>query len=298
MRGLLRHQPPARAGNFLRYRVDTLFKAHQLPVVGVTREGKTGFARQADHNVVGAQRIAEHPSRAKRRCPAFQIPQQRRTDALALPAVIDRYAKLEACGVVLEPIAGFADDGLDTVDHHHSHDAEPVALAGMDEMIEFGRWQFAHRTKEAIVARANSERPEVTLQRFGIVRLDKAHRQGLAAAQPQDIGVLPEFIKAKRNHRKLPMDFAGAPLTAAPARRRSSPPERLLGLADDIAPRQSDVMQFAIGPLRQFVPLLPAVMPDMKRVADPGQKAKFMMIYHRFRGTSGHFYLLNLICWQ
>jgi hypothetical protein len=42
-------------------------------------------------------------------------------------------------------------------------------------------------------------------------------------------------------------------------------------------------MKFAIGPLRQFVPLLPAVTPDMQLVAEPGQKTQFMMIYHRFR---------------
>jgi hypothetical protein len=41
-------------------------------------------------------------------------------------------------------------------------------------------------------------------------------------------------------------------------------------------------MQLAIGPLGEFMPLLPAVMPDMQRVAKPGQKPQFMMIYHRF----------------
>ncbi len=51
---------------------------------------------------------------AKRGGAAFQIPQQRRADALALPAVVDRHAELEARGIGLEAIAGFADDGLDS----------------------------------------------------------------------------------------------------------------------------------------------------------------------------------------
>ena len=177
------------------------FETHQLPVVGVTREGKAGLARQAHHDVVGAQRIAEHASGAERSRPAFQIPQQRRSDALALPAVVDRYAKLDTCGVSVEAVAGLADDGLDAVDRHDRDHAEPVALADMDEMIELGLRQFAHGAKEAIVAGADGERPEVTLQRFRVTGLDKTHGQGLAVAQPQDVGVLPEVIKAKSGHR-------------------------------------------------------------------------------------------------
>ena len=71
------------------------FEAHQLPVAGIVGEGEAGFAGQPDHGVVGAQRIAEQALGAERGGAAFQIAQQRRTDALALPAVVDRQAELE-----------------------------------------------------------------------------------------------------------------------------------------------------------------------------------------------------------
>src|SRR3954453_22988748 len=60
-------QPPACAGNVLRRDLDMFFEAHQLPVSGTVREGEAGFAGEADHDVVGAQRIAEQVFGAKRR---------------------------------------------------------------------------------------------------------------------------------------------------------------------------------------------------------------------------------------
>ena len=60
MRGLLRRQPPAGAGNILRRGVDVFFEAHQFPVAGRRHEGISGFAGRADHGVVGPQRVAEN----------------------------------------------------------------------------------------------------------------------------------------------------------------------------------------------------------------------------------------------
>jgi hypothetical protein len=77
----------------------------------------------------------------------------------------------------------------------------------------------------------------------------------------------------------------------------SSPPERLFGLTDDIAPRQSDIMQVPVGPMGQLISLLPAVDPDMETLAESGQKPRFMIICHFFRETQGHFALLNLTFW-
>ena len=73
---------------------------------------------------------------AERGGAAFEIFQQRRADALALPAVVDRQAELEAGGIGIEGVAGFADDGLEAVDHHGRDHAEAVGLADMDEMLE------------------------------------------------------------------------------------------------------------------------------------------------------------------
>ena len=61
---------------------------------------------------------------------------ERRADAMALPAVVDRQAELEAVGLGVEGVAGFADDGLGAVDCHDRDHAEAVGLADMDEAIE------------------------------------------------------------------------------------------------------------------------------------------------------------------
>src|SRR6202048_5115130 len=181
------------------------FEAHPLPVAGAVRKGETGLTRKADHDVVGAQRISEKTFGAKRGGAAFQIPEQCRTAALALPAVVDRQAELETCRVAVERVAGFANDGFNAIDRHRRNHAEAVALANMDEMIEFGLRTLAHGAEKAIVAGADRERPEVTLQRACVPRLHKAHRQRLAGTQPQDIGMLPEGIETKRNHCGLPL---------------------------------------------------------------------------------------------
>jgi hypothetical protein len=52
---------------------------------------------------------------------------------------------------------------------------------------------------------------------------------------------------------------------------RSSPPERFLGLVGDIAPRQSNVMKVPVGPVGQFVALMPAVKPDLQTMTEPGK---------------------------
>jgi hypothetical protein len=74
-----------------------------------------------------------------------------------------------------------------------------------------------------------------------------------------------------------------------------SPPEGFFRLARDIAPGKSDVVQVAVGPLRQFTPRTLALAPDMKRLAKLGEKARMMIICHRFMGTGGHIGLQNLI---
>src|ERR1035437_2353212 len=94
---------------------------------------------------------------------------------------------------------------IDRPNSHGRDQAEAVGFADMDEMIELGLRQFADGAEEAIVAGANRERPEVTLQRIRITRLDETNHQRFAAAQPQDIGMLPEVVETKRNHRRLPL---------------------------------------------------------------------------------------------
>jgi hypothetical protein len=77
--------------------------------------------------------------------------------------------------------------------------------------------------------------------------------------------------------------MAGVPLKGAtPAWLRSSPPKRLFGLVNDVAPRKANIVQVAIGPLGQFAPLTPAIAPDMQLLAELRQEPGAMMIYHRF----------------
>jgi hypothetical protein len=77
--------------------------------------------------------------------------------------------------------------------------------------------------------------------------------------------------------------MAGVPLKGAtPAWLRSSPPKRLFGLVNDVTPGKADIVQVAIGPLRQFAPLTPTISPDMQLLVELRQKPGTMMIYHRF----------------
>ena len=87
---------------------------------GVGAKAKPDLRASPIIDVVGAQGIAEQALGAERGRAAFQIPQQRRADALALPAVVDRQAEFEARRLGFEPVAGFADDGLEAVDRHES----------------------------------------------------------------------------------------------------------------------------------------------------------------------------------
>jgi hypothetical protein len=57
-------------------------------------------------------------------------------------------------------------------------------------------------------------------------------------------------------------------------------PKRLFGLANDIAPGKTDIMHVALGPLGQFAPLALPIAPNMKSLAELGQNAGTMMIYH------------------
>src|SRR3954469_8580890 len=138
MRDLSRREPPAGAGNFLRREVDVLLEPHQLPVAGTRAEDETGFARQRHHGLVGAQRVAEQALGAGRCGAALQISYQRRTDAMPMPAVLDRQAELATYCIGIEAVAGFADDRLEAVDRHRGDHAEAVALPRVNEMVEQG----------------------------------------------------------------------------------------------------------------------------------------------------------------
>ena len=120
-----------------------LLESHQLPVLRILRKGETGFRARPimaslERRVSPNSRFA--PNAAPRHS---RLPQQGRTDALALPAVIDRQPKLETVGIGVEGIAGFADDVSRAVDGHHPDHAETVALADMNELLEYGLRQFA-----------------------------------------------------------------------------------------------------------------------------------------------------------
>src|SRR5262245_60456094 len=53
-------EPPTGAWDFLRFDMDLLLEARQLPVAGRVGEGVAGLAGERDHRVVRTQRIAEH----------------------------------------------------------------------------------------------------------------------------------------------------------------------------------------------------------------------------------------------
>jgi hypothetical protein len=75
--------------------------------------------------------------------------------------------------------------------------------------------------------------------------------------------------------------MAGVPLRGSAGLAALCPPKRLFGLVNDVAPGKADIVQLAIGPLRQFAPLALAFAPDMQLFAELRQKTGTMMIYHR-----------------
>ena len=90
-------------------------------------EGKTRLARQRDHALVGALRVAEQPFRAECGGATFQILQKRRADARTLPAILDRQAEFETAICGIKDVAGFAHDGLEPVDLNGGDDGKAVA---------------------------------------------------------------------------------------------------------------------------------------------------------------------------
>src|SRR5581483_10757660 len=83
-------------------------------------------------------------------------------------------------------------------------------------------------------------------------------------------------------------DLSRKPVSAFPDH-VLSPPEGFFGLGEDVAPRQADVVEVALGPLSQFVASAITLTPDVQRVADRPEEARNMMISHRFVCASRHF---------
>src|SRR5207247_1429041 len=145
-----------------------------------------------------------------------------------------RQPELESRALEIEGVAGFADDGLVTVDLHGGDYAELIGLANMDEAVEQARRQLAHGAEEAVVLGARRQPAEIILDVFGVARLDEAHRDGLAALRAQHIRVLAEIIKAQGGHETLPrlrrkpapLYGGGAGFIGGP----SGPPERFVDL--------------------------------------------------------------------
>jgi len=51
---------------------------------------------------------------------------------------------------------------------------------------------------------------------------------------------------------------------------------------NNVAPRQSDIVQVAIGPMGQFAALALTIAPDVNGFSELRQKTRLMIIYHRF----------------
>jgi hypothetical protein len=76
--------------------------------------------------------------------------------------------------------------------------------------------------------------------------------------------------------------MAGVPSRGGAGLAALRPPERLLGFVGNVAPRKPDIMQIARGPLRQLAPLAAAIAPNTKGLAELREKARTMMISHRY----------------
>ena len=187
-----------------------------------------------------------------------------------------RKGRIRSSSAGIEGIAGFADDGFNAIDGHDRDHAESVGLADMDEMIELVLRQLADGAEEAVVAGADRQRPEVSLQRLCIARLDEAHRYRLcrcATAVHRNIagghrGEAWSLLCSRRFRRRWPASLSGG----EPARRPSGPPKRLFGLVGDVAPGQADIVQVAGDQLGELAPARWRSRQTRKVSADPGEK--------------------------
>jgi hypothetical protein len=96
--------------------------------------------------------------------------------------------------------------------------------------------------------------------------------------------MLLQLIETKCNHHVPHPDRKT--MADAPSRRRqpgciSCPPKRFFDLVNDVAPGNSDVMQVALRPLRQFAPVTRAVSPNVEGFDEFVENPRTMMIYHR-----------------
>jgi hypothetical protein len=91
-------------------------------------------------------------------------------------------------------------------------------------------------------------------------------------------------------------------MAGAPQERRRrpgcclSPPKRFFGFENDVAPGKADIMQVTVGHFGELASIMLTLPPDADGFAELGEKARPMMIYHRFMCEGGHFHLLKLIC--
>ena len=128
----------------------------------MSEERKTGLAGERHHRFVGTQGIPEQSRGAESRGAALQIREQSGTNALALPAVVNRQAELETFRIRIERVARFADESLHPFAGRYGCDqAEAVVFSDVDELIQRGLRQFADRAQELVVTRARAERPEI-----------------------------------------------------------------------------------------------------------------------------------------
>ena len=102
----------------MRCHIDVLLEADLLPVARGGHESVAGLAGEVEHGIVGPQGVAEQVLGAGRGGAAFQVGEQRRDNALPLPAVIDRKPELETRAIRMKRVAGFADKGVEAIDFY------------------------------------------------------------------------------------------------------------------------------------------------------------------------------------
>ncbi len=119
---------------------------------GLCVSAKPDFRARAIIDIVGAKRVAEQGRRSQRCGAAFEIRQQRGADAVALPAVVDRQAELDAGLIGIPRVARLGDDTFDTVDSGDGDHTEAIVVAGMGEVVKQARRQLAGGAEKAPVA--------------------------------------------------------------------------------------------------------------------------------------------------
>ena len=144
-----------------RSRVEGLLQPHEVQVLRIGRESKTGLARQAEHAVVGGKRFADQPVEACARSSTNKSVEQEFCKPQAVELVCNGESKLGTAAVLRDLIAGLSDDHSLVAGNVPSEESDVRAAVAVQQMPQHLCGGSRRRIEEAIVTQLIRQAVEV-----------------------------------------------------------------------------------------------------------------------------------------